>query len=264
MVNNMQEINYFFIQTKYNIKNAYALRKSFWIGVFGMMMNNLTFFVIWLLFMQATGPIKGWTSIDVIGMLGVSLISFGFTHSFFYGVVELPQHVTKGSFDSILLAPVNKFLKIGGSSFSVTAYGDLIQGILATALYVILAKFTFYSLVLYLLAIVLGCIIFLCIRLICSSIVFFIYDGETIASQLFEIFLRPGLYPGPIFPNKLKLFFMIVIPTLLTSAVPVDVVKTKSPSLLFFSFIITTLFVLLAYFIFRIAVRRYESGNLLR
>ncbi len=260
----MQELNYFLTQTKYNIKNAYALRKSFWIGVLGMMLNNIAFFVIWLLFMQATGPIKGWTSIDVVGMLGVSMIAFGFTHSFFYGVVDLPQHVVKGSFDGVLLAPVNKFLKIGGSSFSVTAYGDLIQGIIATVLYLILAEFSFYSLVLYFTAILLGCIVFLSVRLICSSVVFFVYDGEIITSQLFEIFLRPGLYPGPIFPNKLKLFFMVIIPTLLTSAVPIDVVKEQSLSLLFLSFIITGIFAFIAYFIFKIAVRRYESGNFLR
>ena len=76
-----------------------------------MMLNNLTFFIIWLLFMQATGPINGWTGMDVFGMLGVALIAFGVTHSFFYGLVDLPQFVVRGTFDSTLLSPVNAFIK---------------------------------------------------------------------------------------------------------------------------------------------------------
>ena len=44
-----KEILYFLTQTKFNLKNAYALRKSFWVGVFSMMLNNISFFVMWLL-----------------------------------------------------------------------------------------------------------------------------------------------------------------------------------------------------------------------
>jgi ABC-type uncharacterized transport system permease subunit len=94
--------------------------------------------------------------------------------------------------------------------------------------------------------------------------VFFIHDGEVISSQLFEIFLRPGLYPGSIFPGKFKIFFMTVIPTLLTSAVAVDVVKLNSLYLLLFAVIVTLFWVCIAYLAFNRAVRRYESGNFLR
>ncbi len=260
----MHALRYFIAQSKYNIKNAHALAPSFWIGVVSMMLNNLTFFVIWFLFMKATGPINGWTSLDVFGMLGVAMVAFGVTHSFFYGIVDLPQSVVKGTFDTVLLAPTNSFFKLAGSSFTVTAYGDLIQGIGVMVVYGILMHFSFSAWILFLIAVVLGCIVFVSVRLLCSLIVFFIHDGEAVSGQLFDIFLRPGLYPGAIFPNKLKLFFMTIVPTLLTSAVPIDVVKLHSMNLVFFGAGVTLVWVLLAYGVFRLSVRRYESGNYLR
>ena len=107
-----KDITYFIAQTKANLRNAHALTRSFWIGVFSMILNNLTFFIIWFLFMKATGPINGWTSVDVFGMLGVSMLCFGVCNSFFHGTRELPEFVMRGSFDSILLAPVNSFLNL--------------------------------------------------------------------------------------------------------------------------------------------------------
>ncbi|MDQ3075954.1 MAG: ABC-2 family transporter protein [bacterium] len=260
----MKDIIYFIKQSTYNFKNAYALRASFWTGVFGMMLNNIAFFVIWVLFMEATGPIGGWNSMDVVGMLGISLVTFGVTHAFFYGIVDLPQSVVKGSFDQTLLSPVSTFLKISGSSFSVTAFGDLLEGLIIVIVYGIYLGLSFYGWMLLLLGILSGCVIFLCIRLLCSLVVFFVYDGEVVSAQLFDIFLRPGLYPGPIFPEKLKIFFMTIIPTLITSAIPIDILKAHSLKLAGWSIFITLVWVGITYAVFTLAIKRYESGNLLR
>ena len=259
-----KEIRYFIIQAIFNLKNAYALRKSFWISVFSMVLNDCTFFVIWYLFMQATGPINGWSTVDVFGMLGVSLFIFGITNSFFYGIRDLPETVLMGSFDNVLLSPVDPFLKLAGNSFSMTAYGDLLQGLIVTIFYGVYLKFSFLVWVLYGLAIFLGCIIFISIRLLCSLVAFFIHDGEVVSTQLFEVYLRPGLYPGSIFPSKMKIFFMTIIPTLITSAVPIDIIKLKSINLFVFSFFVTFFWVCVTCLVFKIAIKRYESGNFLR
>lgn len=255
---------YFFVQTKFNLKNAYALSKSFWIGVFSMVMNDVTFFIIWVFFMKATGPINGWTAVDVFGMLGVAMFCYGFTHAFFYGIKDLPEFVMRGSFDSVLLAPVNIFLKLSGSSFSITAYGDLLLGTAVLIFYGIYLHFSFYAWLLFLFSIMLGCIVFICIRSLCSLVAFFIHDGEVVSHQMFEIFIRPGLYPGAIFPSKLKIFCMTVIPALLTSAAPIDVVKLNSGSLVLFALVVTLVWVYITYFAFKISIKRYESGNFLR
>lgn len=260
----MKTLKYFFAQSKYNLKNAHALTGSFWIGVLSMVINNLTFFVIWFLFMKATGPINGWTTLDVFGMLGISMVAYGIAQGLFYGLVDLPQMVLRGSFDNVLLSPVNSFFKLAGSSFSVTAFGDLLEGVVVVILYGILSHLTWLGWLMFIFAIFLGCVVFICIRLLCSLVVFFIHDGEVVSTQLFEIFLRPGLYPGSIFPNKLKIFFMTVIPALLTSAAPIDVVKSQSIYFVFFGVLLTLIWFSITFLMFKFAIRRYESGNYLR
>lgn len=260
----INDIKYFVTQTKFNLKNAHALRKSFWVGVLTMAVNNISFFAMWLLFMKATGPINGWTSLDVFGMLGVAMCCFGVCQGFFYGVRELPELVTNGSFDTVLLAPVNSFIKLSGSAFSVTAYGDLLMGVSVIIFYIVASHFNIHSYILFIFSVILGCVIFVCFRLICSLIVFFIHDGEIVSTQIFEIFLRPGLYPGAIFPDKLKLFCMTIIPTLITSAVPIDEVKKQDFAFLLFILLVTIVWVCITYLLFKISVRRYESGNFLR
>ncbi|MEK7588335.1 MAG: ABC-2 family transporter protein [Patescibacteria group bacterium] len=260
----LKDIRYFVIQTKFNIKNAYALRSAFWIGVVSMIVNNCVFFIIWSLFMKSVGDINGWTGVDVFGMLGVSMFIYGITFGFFHGVVDLPQMIVRGSFDNVLISPVNSFFKLATSSFLVTAYGDLLLGAVVFLSYGIYLQFSLYTWLLYVLAISFGAIVFLCIRLLCSLISFFIYDGDNISNQLFEIFLRPGLYPGAIFPIKLKTFFMTLVPALLTSAIPVDIIKTNSLKLLSLSLLVTSIWILITFLVYKIALRRYESGNLLR
>lgn len=259
-----RDILYFLAQTKANFKNAHALRSSFWIGVFGMMLNNLSFFVIWLLFMHATGPINGWTGMDVFGMLGVAMFCFGVCNSFFFGTRDLPELVVRGSFDNVLLAPVNSFLKLSGSSFSVASFGDLMLGFLIAIFYGFYLKFSLYLWLVYIISVIFGCIIFIAIRLLCSLVVFYVHDGEVVATSLFEIFLRPGLYPGGIFPSKMKLFFMTVIPTLVTSAVPIDAIKGSSSYFLILGFTVTLFWVVATLIIYKLSVKRYESGNFLR
>ncbi len=260
----MKDIRYFITEAFYNIKNAHALAKSFWIGVISMVINNVTFFVIWYLFMKTTGPINGWTNTDVFAMLGVSMLIFGIVNSFFRGIVDIPQFVVKSSFDSILLSPVNTFLKVSGASFSVTAIGDLLMGLFIVIYYTVTSNLSMYALILFFIGIILGTITFLCVRLLCSLVVFFMYDGEAVSNQLFELFLRPGLYPGAIFPTKLRIFFMTAVPALLTSAVPIDIIKQQSILLVIVSLAITSTWLFFTYIVFRVAIRRYESGNMLR
>lgn len=259
-----KDLLYFLCLLKYNLKNARALGTSFWIGVFGMVLNNSAFFVIWHLFMRATGPINGWTSIDVFGMLGIAMFCFGITHGFFHGVVELPHIVTRGQFDTVLLSPRNILVRLSGMSFSITAFGDLVMGLGVMIWYGVARNFHISEWISLIALVILGAIVFLCVRIIASLVVFYIYDGELISNQVFELFLRPGLYPGSIFPHKMKILFMTAIPTLLTSSLAVDYLKQGQTWLVILAFLSAGFWVMLAAYLLKKSVKRYESGNFLR
>ncbi len=264
MDNMFKEIKYFLISVKYNLKNAYVLGGSFYMGIFSMILNNSTFYILWYFLMKTTGNINGWSSTDVFGMLGVSTFCFGFTHSFFYGVVELPGTITKGQFDVVLLSPRKILTRLAGMGFSITALGDLIMGLGVFVWYGITKSFNLEQWILFLLTIIFGAIVFLCVRVIVSLIGFYIQDGDLVSHQIFELFLRPGLYPGSMFPNKMKIFFMTIIPSLMTSAIPIDFIKTNSIKIFTLSFIVVSFWFVLASFLLNKSIKKYESGNFLR
>lgn len=260
----MKEISFFITQTYFNIKNAHALAKSFWIGVAGMVINNTAFFIMWYLFMRATGDINGWSSTDVMGMLGISMLTFGVVHSFFFGIVKMSDFVNEGKFDSVLLSPVSAFVRQSGMQFSVVAYGDLLQGIAVTVWYIVYMHMSAVDIGVLLFGIILGSIVFVALVLVISCISFYIQDSAIIADQLRDILIRPSIYPGGIFPEGLKLFFMTVVPALLTSSVPIDMIKNPSLAMFVLPTVVTIVWVLIAKFVFSRALRRYESGNMLR
>lgn len=259
-----KDIIYFFNLFKFNLKNAFALKGSFFISVFSMMLNNSTFFIIWYLFSSATGPINGWTSFDIFGMLGVAMLCFGITHGFFYGTVDLPEIVTRGKFDTVLLSPRSILSRLSGMSFSIIALGDILLGLIIVIWYGLINSFNFNSWIIYIFIILLGSIIFLCIRILVGLIVFYVYDGELISGQVFEIFLRPGLYPGSMFTHKMKIIFMTVIPVLITSSVGIDFLKTRESWILYLAILSTLFWTSITYLLFKKSIKRYESGNFLR
>lgn len=259
-----QDIIYFFNLFKFNLKNSFALKGSFLISVFGMILNNTTFFIVWYLFSTTTGPINGWTSFDIFGMLGVSILIFGIIHSLFCGIVELPNDVVRGKFDVILLSPRSILSRLSGASFSITALGDLIMGLIVIIWYGVINNFYFLEWISFLFVIFLGTIVFLCIRMLTSLIAFYVHDGELISRQVFEIFLRPGLYPGSMFTTKMKVIFMTIIPALITSSVSIDFLKTGHIWIMVLSIISTSFWVFLTVFLFKKSIKRYESGNFLR
>ena len=57
---------------------------------------------------------------------------------------------------------------------------------------------------------------------------------------------------------------MTVLPALLTSSVPIDMVKNPTTRLFVFATIVVVVWVLIAKFVFSRALRHYESGNMLR
>lgn len=264
MVSMKQDLIYFFQLAKFNIKNALVLGTSFWIAIFGMILNNLVFFVTWYLFTYATGPINGWTNADIFATLAVSMFCFGVAHAFFNGIVELPDIVNQGKFDAVLLAPRNILIRLSGMTFSITAFGDIIMGLGVMLWYGVIRGFDLKTWLIFFGISFLGIIIFFCIRLLTSLVSFYIHDSKLISGQMFELFLRPGLYPGSIFPYKMKIIFMTIVPTLITSVVAIDFLKTENMSIIFISFASTIFWVILTAYVFKNAIKRYESGNFLR
>lgn len=245
-----------------NISAAAELRVSFIMQVIGMMVNNITFVVIWLLFFQAFGNINGWSGKEVIALQGFLAIAYGFTFTFFSGVGELPTVIHNGAFDSILLTPRNLYLRIVTLVTRTSAVGDMAFGFILFIIYAVIGHLTASQIILMLLLLLPATAIITNFALLTSCIGFFIPDSAEISNHAFEIMFGPSLYPAGVYQGMMRIIFLFVLPTIAIAGLPVEAVKSIDMVKVLIVWILAILWTLIALWVLKKGVRHYESSNL--
>ena len=245
-----------------NILNSAELRTSFLSNVLGMMLNNLFFVVIWIFFVQAVGEIHGWTAIDIVGMQGFGMFSFGLVFSLAAGFSNLPNVISSGAFDTYLLAPQNLLLRVALSHIRISALGDAIFGAMCLSVYVAFVIDSFPRFLVFCFVVLIACLVHLSVIVFISAFSFFFNDPKAITSGMFDVFITPTLFHGGAIQGATRLFLMFVIPALLIGTLPVEAVRQPSFPLLVIMLLIALFWLVLSVKFFTYAVRRYESGSL--
>lgn len=255
------ELTFALYAIKKNIESSAELRTSFLMNIVGMMINNLSFVIIWIFFVQSVGVINGWTAADVIGLQGFTALAFSFVFTFFGGLPKIAEYISSGAFDRFMLSPKNLILRIATSHFMVPAAGDFFFGVICLTIYAVLIQASILQVALLFLLALLGSILFFAVLLTFQSVAFFFTDGEPLARGLFEMFLTPALFHGGAFQGGTRLFFTFLIPSLLLGALPVEIIRDLSFSKLLVVLVVTLVWLFISVRVFYLSVKKYESSN---
>lgn len=247
---------------KANIASALQLRLTFALQVFGMMLNDMAFVVLWTFFFKAFGAMNGWSTHEVLAFVGVSAFAFGGAFSGFAGVLTLPELVNNGSFDNLLLSPRSVYWRILTSRTRVSAIGDMLFGLLLVIIYVATTQVSGVQIAMLFSLLIPATIIMVNVTLITSLVSFFMPDAGALAQNLFDAFNSPSLYPSAVFPSVLKFVFIFVIPSLVMGGVPLEAVVHKSAVWYSIIWAIAIVWTVIAHKLLAISLRHYESGNL--
>jgi len=258
----MKELRFAFYAIKKNIQSSAELRTSFLTNIIGMMINNTSFIILWVFFVKSVGVINGWRAADVIGLLGFTTLSYGIVFSPAFGLIKLPDYVANGSFDRFMLSPKSVLMRVATSSFSVSAIGDSIFGMIALAIYGFLIQATVLQVLLMcLLAIIAAFVHLAALIAIYSASFLFSANADSVTRGFFELFLTPSLFPGGAFQGVMRFFFTFFIPALAVGALPVEIVRDLSLGKLLIVSAVATLWFLLSLKIFYWGVKKYKSSN---
>ena len=246
-----------------NFVGSIEMRASFLTTVFGMILNDIAFVLIWTFFVQTVGVIHGWGATEIFGLMGFSALVYGIVFFFSGGIAEIASYVEHGNFDRFLVSPKNILLRIAVSSSSVSAIGDILFGITGLVLFGvgIEANILQWCMLVFLLGI--GVIVFLGMQILVFSVSFFFVDARAMTRGLFEVFMTPSLFHGGLFQGTMRFVFIFCIPSLLIGGLPIEIVRDISWKWFFISAALATFWFLLAVFVFSRAVRKYESSNLM-
>lgn len=256
-----REIGFALYAIKKNIQSSAELRTSFLMNMFGMIVNNSAFIILWVFFAKMAGNIGGWTPYDVIGMLGFSAFAYGIVFSFANGLRNLPEYISTGVFDGFMLSPKNLIVRVATASFDASAVGDIIFGIICVTAYLFFISATLPQVILSLLFIVFVSIIFLAITISIVSVGFFFSDASPVTQSLFELFITPSLFHGGAFQGFIRTFFTFFIPALAVGALPTEAVHNFSMETAVIIVLIAFAWLVLSLWFFKKAIRKYESSN---
>lgn len=244
-----------------NFASALEYRASFLIQVFGMALSNSSFiFFWWIAFSQLGGRIAGYAFEDVLFIWAVASAGFGLANILFANAAQLTKLIVSGELDAFLLQPCNVLVNILSARTNLAAYGDLLYGIVLTAIVYggnPSAWLWFFA------ATLLGSLLFTAITLLAHTLSFYWGDASVAGQLVTEFAINFSIYPEKIYGPAVRGLMYSLIPIGFAIHVPLRLMEDFSPGLALASLGASLLFCFLAGVFFYRGLRRYESGNVI-
>jgi ABC-2 type transport system permease protein len=245
-----------------NIKANASMKTAFILQMVGMMLNNLAFVLLWLLFTDIFGEINGWGKWEVIGLQGLVALSYGICYAFFRGGEVLPSYIDKGVFDTLLVSPRNLYLRILTLGSRMSAFGDLLYGIILLCVFCVGIGANMPQVILLLLLTIPSAFILINFTLLCSCVGFFIPDSQELSKNLLEYMFGPAMYPSGLYPPLMRFVFTFVLPSIVIGGLPIETITHPTFSNIAIIWLIAVWWFFVTHKVLAYGIKRYESGNL--
>jgi ABC-2 type transport system permease protein len=254
----MREFKFLFAVWKANLQSVMEYRVSFLTQVIGMMLNNFIYFVIWMIFFDRFKEVRGWGINDMYVTYGVIASAFGLVSVFFGNSFMLGDLINNGRLDYYLSLPRPVLLHAVSSRMIASGMGDLIYGFLS---YTLSGHFTWDGSLRFVLATLLAAVVFAAFLILVNSLAFWVGTVSSFVNLMINAMLTFGIYPITLFDNYAKLILFTLIPAALMGAVPAEFIAQFTWQTLARLLLGAIVFLLLAVSVFRLGLKRYESGS---
>lgn len=254
----MQTITFFIHLLRTGMKASISKRGAFLIESCLMIANNLIFFSIWWIFFRQFNDVAGWNFNDMIILMAVGTGGYGLMQVCFGGVKNLSKIIINGDLDPFMTQPKNLLLHIAGSKSHSKGWGHLMTAFIL----IILGKIaSLYTIPLILICIVSSCFVFTSINIIAHCLPFWMGSVDGLSKKYCDALFLFALYPTNIYSGWLQVVMFTLIPAGVISYLPVELIRSFSWPLLLLLISSSIVFIGLAFFVFYLGLRRYESGN---
>jgi ABC-2 type transport system permease protein len=254
----MNELRFLLAVWKANLLSAMEYRASFLSQTLGMMLNDFMYFVIWIIFFERFKDVRGWGLNEMYVTYGVLASSFGIVSLLFGNAFYLSDIISKGRLDYYLSFPRPVLLHATASRLIASGMGDFTYGFLS---YGLSGSFSWDGLLRFVLAISLAAVVFGAFLILLQSLAFWVGIMSNLTGLALNAMLSFGIYPITLFDNYAKLILFTIIPAAFIGAVPAEFIRAFTWQTLAQLLAGAVVFLFLAIAVFRLGLRRYESGS---
>jgi len=254
----MRELKFLLAVWKANLQSVMEYRIAFLTQVIGMMLNNFIYFAIWIVFFDRFNEVRGWGINDMYVTFGVLASSFGLVSLFFGNSFMLGDIINNGRLDYYLSLPRPVLLHAVSSRMISGGMGDFTYGFLS---YFLSGHFTWDGFFRFVLAILLGAVVFASFLILINSLAFWVGIVSGFTNLMVNAMITFGIYPYSLFDNYAKFILFTIVPAALMAALPAEFIAQFTWQTLAKLLFSATIFLGLAVTVFRLGLRRYESGS---
>ena len=254
----MKELKFLLAVWKANLLSAMEYRAAFLSQTIGMILNDFMYFVIWIIFFDRFQDVRGWGLSDMYLTYGVLASSFGLVSLLFGNAFNLSDIISKGRLDYYLSLPRPVLLHAVASRMIASGMGDFTYGFIS---YGLSGQLTWDGLLRFILATLFAAAVFASFLILIQSLAFWLGIMSNLSALALNALLTFGIYPITLFDNYAKLILFTVIPAALVGAVPAEFIRSFTWQTLAEMLVGAVLFLFIAVTVFRLGLKRYESGS---
>ena len=151
-----------------------------------MFVQNFLFFVLWILFFNSVGEIRGWRLEEVSLLYGLVAAAVGLALFFCDGARTLPFRVQDGSLDAFITSPRHPLPALLLSRSSAASLGDVVS---APVYWFVIADAPLDQLPLLLALSLIGAVIFVAVMVMFTSMALWLPRSGRFSDQLFEMLI---------------------------------------------------------------------------
>lgn len=254
----MKELRFLLAVWQANLQSVMEYRVSFLTQVIGMLLNNFIYFAIWIIFFDRFKEVRGWSLSDMYITFGVLASAFGLVALFFGNAFTLSEIINQGRLDYYLSLPRPVLLHTVSSRMISSGMGDFTYGFLS---YALSGQYTWDGFLRFILAMLLAATVFVSFLILVQSMAFWMGMISNLSNLAMNAIITFGIYPITLFDNYAKLILFTLIPAALVGAVPAAFIRAFTWQTLAQLLAGAVIFLLIAVTIFRLGLKRYESGS---
>jgi len=254
----MKELRFLLAVWKANLQSVMEYRVSFLFQVIGMMLNDFIYFAIWIIFFARFDEVRGWGIADMYITYGVLASAFGLVALLFGNAFMLSDIINQGRLDYYLSLPRPVLLHTVSSRMISSGMGDFSYGFLS---YALSGQFSWDGLLRFVLATLLAATIFAAFLILVQSLAFWMGVISNLSNLAVNAIITFGIYPITLFDNYAKLILFTLIPAAFVGAIPAEFIRAFTWQTLAELLLGAAAFLSIAVAVFRLGLKRYESGS---
>lgn len=253
-------VKYFWLSlhmTKLNILSAMEYRLNFFIQVTTMLIHQLSYLLLWLIFFTQFPSVHGWEFQDTALLLAITSINFGMIAIFTGGIFDIARIIQHGELDYYLAFPAPVLWHILGKKTFIASIGEIIFGVV---MYFYSGDLSLYKTGFFLIICLLTSIITFNFIVIIQSAAFYLRNLEEAATQFVDALTDFVFYPQTIFSGALKFITIFISPAYFIGTVPITLLKQFNGTMFALLIAFAVLSTFLAQFVFSYGLQRYKMG----